>query len=436
MSDYIVTDCAPVSTAEFDPDDRVDIEIRNGTIDRISPAGDGDPAVFDDDNHFDADGRLVSPTLTEPHTHLFCALTAGVPEWNRSATLEEGWRLWEHQTRDLIDKGDYKKRARKILHWFLVNGITHVRTHIDVNSDQDALLGVEALLEIKEEFDGLLDLQIVAFPMSCLHTGDEALLDRYTEALEMGVDVAGGIPHREHTREDGAQHVNTVLDIAEKYDCQADLHIDETDDPQARNTEVLASETLKRGLGDRITASHTTALHSYSNAYADKLIRLIAESNLNVVTNPMANAALQGRYDDYPRRRGHTRIEELREAGVTVGMGQDDIVDHFHSYGDGDPLKTAFVLVHFAHMNGPDDVPTLWEMLTTANATVYGRDNAGLEEGNSGSLVVYDSQDGFDALRTQPARPLVLREGRPIARSSAESAIIKNGDQQHVDFGR
>ena len=436
MSDYIVTDCTPVSTTSFSTDERVDIEIRDGLIDSIVPAGEGDLAAFDDDQQFDAEGRLVSPTLVEPHTHLFTALTAGVPEWNESATLEEGWRLWENQTRDMMAKSDYKRRARKVLRWFLANGITRVRTHIDVNSDDDAFVGVEALLEIQEEFEGLVDLQIVAFPMSCLHTGDEALIDRFERSLEMGVDVAGGIPHREHIREDGVQHVRTVLDAAEKFDCQADLHIDETDDPQSRYTEVLASETAQRGLGDRVTASHTTALHSYSNAYADKLIRMIAESGLNVVTNPMANAVLQGRYDDYPRRRGHTRIKELRDAGVTVGMGQDDIVDHFHSYGDGDPLKTAFVLVHFAHMNGPDDVPLLWDMLINGNAHVYGADDNELAEGAAGSLVVYDSQTAFDTLRRQPNRPLVLRDGRPVAQSRSTTSVVADGEKQVVDFGR
>jgi cytosine deaminase len=328
------------------------------------------------------------------------------------------------------------RSARTVLRWFLANGVTRVRTHVDVNSAEAAFVGVEALLEIRAEFEGLVDLQIVAFPMACLHTGDEALVERFERALEMGVDVAGGIPHREHTREDGVRHVETVLDAAERFDCQADLHIDETDDPQSRYTEVLASETLRRGLGDRVTASHATALHSYPDAYADKLIGLLSESGLSVVTNPMSNAALQGRYDDYPRRRGHTRIAELRDAGVTVGLGQDNVVDHFHSYGDGDPLKAAFVLVHLAHMNGPADVPALWDMLVDGNASVYGGPADTLDEGRPGSLVVYESTTAFDALRTQRPRPLVLRDGRPVARSRASSTVFRGGDDTTVDFGR
>ena len=310
MSEYVVTNATPVGPATGD--ERVDIEIRDGRIERVVPAGDGDPEAFDESRRFDAAGRLVSPPLVEAHTHLYGALTAGVPRWNQSGTLEEGWRLW-NETRDGQTKADYKRRATKVARWFAANGVTRVRTHIDVNSADQALEGVEAMLEVKEELAGFVDLQIVAFPMGCLYTGGDDLLDRTERALEMGLDVVGGIPHREHIREDGVEHVRTVLDLAETYDCQADLHIDETDDPQSRYTGVLASETLKRGLGDRVTASHTTALHSYSNAYADKLVRLVGESGLNVVTNPMANAVLQGRYDDFPKRRGHTRIAALRE---------------------------------------------------------------------------------------------------------------------------
>lgn len=433
MSEYIITNCKPISTDSFKPNDLVDIEIRDEQINRIIPAGEGDSEAFDSDQQFDADGRIVSPTLVEPHTHLFDALTAGQPRWNETATLEEGWRLWE-ETRKNQTKADFKRRAKKVLKWFIANGITSVRTHVDVNTSDEAFTGVEAILEVKEEMKHLVDIQIVAFPMGCLHSGDEALLDRFERSFELGLDVAGGIPHREHIGEYGTQHVRTVLDMAEKYDVPADLHIDETDDPGSRNTDVLASETLERGLGSQVTASHTTALHSYSNAYADKLIRLMAESGLNVVTNPMSNAVLQGRYDDFPKRRGHTRIRRLRKEGITVGIGQDDIVDHFHSYGDGDPLKTAFVLVHFAHMNGSEDVPALWDMLINDNASLYGLEENELKEGQEGSVVVYDSKTPFDALRTQPVRPLVLKDGTPIAKSEKTSTVFNDEITETISF--
>ncbi|MDS0261135.1 amidohydrolase family protein [Haloarcula sp. S1CR25-12] len=434
MSEYIVTD-ANVIGPSGERENNVDIEIRNGRIDRVVRAGDGDPDAFDHDQRFDAAGRLVTPPLIESHTHLYAALTAGVPNWNGTGTLEEGWRLW-NDTKEDLTKQNYKDRAKKVARWFAANGVTRVRTHLDVNSDERSEVGLEAMLEVREELAGFVDIQIVAFPMGCLYTGGEEKLTRFEAAMERGLDIVGGIPHREHITEDGNAHVRTVLDTAEKYDAQADLHIDETDDPQSRYTGVLASEALKRGLGERVTASHATALHSYANAYADKLVRIIGESGMNVVTNPMANAVLQGRYDDFPRRRGHTRIEALRDQGVAVGIGQDDIVDHFHSYGDGDPLKAAFVLVHLAHMNGDEDTATLWNMLLEGNAAVFGVNDYGIEAGNEGSLVVYDATDPFDALRTQPVRPLVLRDGNPIAESSRTSTVYEHGMDKTVDFGR
>lgn len=434
MSEYIVTEAAIVESGGKSADP-VDIEIRDGIIDRIVPAGEGASGEFPTERRFNADGRLVSPPLVEAHTHLYGALTAGVPRWNQTGTLEEGWRLWD-ETKDSITKQDYKDRAKKVARWFAANGITRVRTHLDVNSDERATVGLDAMLEVQAELRGFVDIQLVAFPMGCLHTGSEAKLNRLETAMDRGVDVVGGIPHREHIEEDGNAHVRTVLDMAERYDAQADLHIDETDDPQSRYTGVLASEALKRGLGDRVTASHVTALHSYSNAYADKLVRLLGESGVNVVTNPMANAVLQGRYDDFPRRRGHTRIEALREQGVTVGIGQDDVVDHFHSYGDGDPLKAAFVLVHLAQMNGQADTGVLWNMLLEGNASIYGVDDYGLEVGNEGSLVVYDAETPFDALRTQPVRPLVLREGAPIAQSSRQTTVYDEETETAVSFSR
>lgn len=427
MSDFVVTN------AQLLNERVVDVEINDGRITTVAPAGEGDPSAFDTDQRYNADGRLVTPPLVEPHTHLDETLLAGNPYWNESNTLEEGWRTSAKVRADMGIES-YKQRATALLQWFLANGITRVRSH--VNTGPEGLEAVDALLEIQEEYADMIDLQLVAFPSASLYDGDETKLDRFEESLEMGLDIVGGIPHIENTREKGVKHVQTIVDLAEKYDKPLDPHIDETDDPQARFTEVLASETFERGIGDRTTASHVTAMHSYSNAYADKLIRLIADSGMSVITNPLSNAVLQGRYDDYPRRRGHTRIDELRDAGVTVGIGQDDVVDLFHSYGDGDPLKTAFVLVHYAHMNGHTDVPKLWNMLTEANASIFGVENYGIEAGAEGSLVVYNGRSPFDVLRTQSPRTLVVSKGRPIAQTEQSTEIVWNGEWTPVDFDR
>jgi cytosine deaminase len=425
--DYIVTDATTLDG------DRVDVEIRDGRIDRIRPTGEGDPDAFDRDRRHDAGGRLVTPPLTEPHIHLDATLTAGDPRWNDPGTLAEGIRIWAEYKKSL-EKEDVKDRATQAVEWLAANGITRVRTHADTT--EETLTGVEALLELREEVSDLVDLQVVAFPQDGVFTRPHHE-DLLREAMEMGCDLVGGIPHNEHTREDGVSSVEVAMDLAERYDRPADLHIDEADDPGSRFTEVLASEALKRGLGERVTASHTTAMHSYPNAYADKLISLLGESGVSVVTNPPDNSVLQGRYDDYPRRRGHTRVDQLHDAGVTVAIGHDSVMDPWYHYGVGDQLDAAFVLLHYAHMSGRGDVGTLWRMLTAANAEVFGADGYGLAEGNEGSLVVYDSPDPFNALRTRAARTVVVREGRVVAETEPSETVVRRSEgDRRVDFHR
>jgi cytosine deaminase len=430
MSDFIVKNCTTLDG------DHVDIEVEDGHIDGVLPAGDGDWGAYDGDQRFDADGRLVSPPLVEPHTHIFNALSEGRPHKNQKGTLEQGWRTGA-LNREGRTKESTKKRARKVISWFATYGITRIRSHLGVSEVEESLYAsAEAMLEIQEEMAGTVELQLVGIPTKGFARDDE-LYDQLETMIEMGIDVVGGMPHREDTRERGVDHVHAALELADEYDRPVDFHIDETDDPNSRYTEVLASKSKDLGIGDRVTASHTTAMHSYPNAYADKLCRLLAESGVSVVTNPLSNCVLQGRYDDYPKRRGHTRIDELAEAGVTVAVGQDDISDSANPYGDGDPLKMLYHFAHYAHKNRLDDADQLWEMLTENNAEVYGvdPDEYGLEEGNEGSLVVYDSRTPFDAIRTIAPRNLVLNYGEPLARTERTSTVTYNDDEE-VDFSR
>lgn len=408
----------------------VDIEIRDGVIHRICAEGNGDAEDFDPDHQYDAEYNLVTPTFTEPHIHLDTALTAGEPRWNSTGTLQEGIRIWSERKRTLTRDG-IEKRARQTLNRLVAHGVTRARTHVDITDP--SLTALDVLIELRTEFDHLIDLQIVAFPQDGLRT-DKTHEDLLRKALERGADVVGGIPHAEYTREDGVESVKAALEIADRTDSMVDMHIDETDDSQSRFTEVLAAEAMDRGLGEATTASHATAMHSYSDAYARKLISLLSESGIQVVTNPSANAVLQGR-EGYPRRRGHTRIDELREEGVIVGLGQDSLMDPWYHYGTGDPLEEAFVLLHLAHMNGRDDVKALWDMLLRANALVFGVSEFGLQVGNKGSIVVFDGATPFDALRTRGRRRLVIKEGRRVASGElGESTVHHGSDDRDVEF--
>lgn len=422
MSDFIVTNATTKSGH------RVDIEIRGGQIDTITDTGTSDEAAFDQTKSFDAEERLVTSSFTEPHTHLDSAMTVDAAEPNETGTLEEGWELWQALRKEL-DSDDVKRRARQTLEWFLLNGITRVRSHVDVTAPHWENL--DALLEVREEFSDVIDLQLVAFPIDSV-SHDPETIDQIEQALKMGVDVVGGLPHGEHGREAGVEHVRRVVELADEHDRPLDLHIDETDDPNSRFTEILAVEARKRGLGSRTTASHVTAMHSYPNSYAQSVASLLAETGVSVITNPLANSILQGRYDDYPRRRGYTRIRELRELGVSVGIGQDDIIDSTYQYGDGDPLTAAHVLVHFAHMNRKQDIDGIWQMLLEESATAIGAKGK-LEEGAEGSIVVHGGTNPFDVLRTQAPRALVVKNGVPVAKGSRSSTICIDGERE-VDF--
>lgn len=425
MVDFVVTDATTLGGRG------VDIEIEDGAISHVDEVGSGDPSRVDADRHLAADGRLVTPSLTEPHIHLDATLTAGEPRWNATGTLAEGIRIWAERKASITPE-DVRDRATTCLEWLVANGVTRVRTHADTT--EASLTGVRTLLDLRDDLAEFVDLQVVAFPQDGLFT-DPGHEDRFLEAVDMGVDVVGGIPHNEHTREDGVADVRTAVEIADREGLPLDLHIDETDDPGSRFTEVLASEALERDLGDRTTASHATAMHSYPNAYAANLISLLAESGVSVLTNPPDNSVLQGRYDDYPRRRGHTRIDQLHEAGVTVGLGHDSVLDPWYHYGRGDPLDAAFVLVHYAHMSGRDDVGTIWGMLTEANASIFAVDEYGLEEGAEGSLVVFDAPDAFHTLRTRASRRLVLRRGEPVAETVAGRTTVYRDDRSRsIDF--
>jgi len=411
--------------------DRVDIEIRDGTIETICAAGSGSVAAFDRADRFDADGRLVTPTFSEPHTHLDSALTVDVAGTNETGTLEEGWELWQ-ACREQLDKSAVKRRAKRVIEWYVTHGVTRIRSHVDVTAPHWE--SVDALLEVREELSHLVDLQLVAFPIDSV-VYDPETPDQLETALERGVDVVGGLPHGEATREAGVEHVQHVVDLADAYDRPLDLHIDETDDPNSRYTEVLAVETREREIGDRTTASHVTALHSYPNTYARAVVQLLADAGISVVTNPLSNAILQGRYDDFPRRRGHTRITALREHGVPVAIGQDDIVDSTYQYGDGDPLTAAHTLVHFAHLNLRHNVSALWEMLLEESAQVVGTRQYGLTPGSAGSLIVHGCTDPFDVLRTREPRALVVKDGVPVARNNRQLTILDDG-KRPVDLSR
>jgi cytosine deaminase len=377
------------------------------------------------------DGALVTPPLVEPHIHLDAVLTVGQPRPNLTGSLFEGIAIWGERVKTLTVE-DVKTRVRQVLRWQLANGVQHVRSHVDVCDPE--LRAVRALVELRDEIGDQMDLQLVAFPQQGILSFPEGpeLMHR---AVSLGVDVIGGIPHFEMTREMGVESVKLAFLLAAEHGLRVDIHCDETDDDHSRFVEVMAAETLRLGMEGRVTASHTTAMHSYNNAYAYRVIHNIARARMHMVTNPLDNSVLQGRFDSYPVRRGHTRIKELMAAGVNVCIGHDSVMDPWYPLGYGDPLQAAFVLAHYGHMSGAEELKRLLDMITVAPARALGLEGYGLAEGSPASLVVYDASSETDAIRLVSRRRLVLRRGQVVARTEpARTTVTWDGREQPVDF--
>src|SRR5919205_1334267 len=361
----------------------------------------------------DVGGALVTPALVEPHIHLDAVLTVGESRYNATGSLFEGIAIWAERVQSLTVE-DVQTRAGVVLRWELANGVLHVRSHVDVCDPE--LRALRALLELRDEARDQIDLQLVAFPQQGIYSfdGGERLM---REAVRLGADVVGGIPHYELTREYGERSVRFVMELAAEHGLQVDIHCDETDDDHSRFLEVMAAETIRLGMSGRVTASHTTAMHSYNNAYAYRLINNVRRAELHMVTNPLDNSVLQGRFDGYPIRRGHTRVKELLAAGINVCIGHDSVMDPWYPLGYGDPLQAAAVLAHYAQMSGYEELRTLIDMITVNAARALGLDDYGLEPGCRADLVVFDAPSEMEALRLVPVRRFVLRGGQVVARA-------------------
>ena len=361
----------------------------------------------------DAAGNLVVPPFVEPHIHLDATLTAGEPAWNMSGTLFEGIERWAER-KALVTHEDTKTRARKTIDMLVDHGIQHVRTHVDVTDP--TLAALKAMLEVREETRHLIDLQIVAFPQEGIesYANGRTLME---QAVELGADVVGGIPHFENTREQGVASIKFLMDLAERSGCLVDVHCDETDDPQSRFLEVLAEEARVRGMGARVTASHTTAMGSYDNAYCSKLFRLLKMSGISFISCPTESIHLQGRFDTYPKRRGLTRVAEIDRAGMNVCFGQDSIVDPWYPLGNGNILRILEAGLHICHMLGYEDLKRCLNLITDNSARALNLgDRYGLEAGRPANLLILSAPDDYEMVRSQGHALVSVRHGKVLMR--------------------
>ncbi|MDR3505392.1 MAG: amidohydrolase family protein [Acidocella sp.] len=412
------------------PDGRtnIDIGIQGGKITAAEPnlAAEAGQVI-------DATGRLVTPPFADAHVHMDSALSLGLPRLNESGTLLEGIALWGELKPHLTVEAIYE-RAKKLCLWSIARGTLAIRSHVDICDDR--LLAVEALTKLRRDMRDYLDIQLVAFPQDgYLRYPNSAI--NLQRALDMGVDVIGGIPHFERTMEDGAESVKALMRIAADRGTRVDMHCDETDDPLSRHIETLAAETVRHGMQGRVAGSHLTSMHSMDNYYVSKLIPLIAEAGVGAIANPLINITLQGRHDTYPKRRGMTRVKELLAAGVNVAFGHDCVMDPWYSFGSHDMLEVASMGLHVGQLTSQADIKACFAAVTETPAKILGLQNYGIAPGCDANLVVLQAADAFEAIRISAERLYVIRRGHVIAKAPPrESRVLLNGAEIAVDFTR
>ena len=380
----------------------------------------------------DLAGNCVVPYFIDSHFHLDSVLSLGQPRFNQSGTLFEGIEIWG-ELKEKISREEIVARATRYCHWAIAQGIGAIRSHVDVS--EKTLTTVEALLEVREAMKDFLTIQLVAFPQDgYLRTpGQEQLLNR---ALDMGVDLVGGIPHAERTLADGAESIRLLCEIAAHRGLRVDMHCDESDDPHSRHIETLAYHTQRLGLHGRVSGSHLTSMHSMDNYYVSKLLSLMAEAQVHAIPNPLINITLQGRHDFYPKRRGITRIPEMLEKGINVSLGHDCVMDPWYAMGRADMLEVASMAWHVCQMTRPSQSADLIEMITTRSAQTLGIDDYETKVGNPANFVVLQAKSSHDLLRLKPSRLHVIRHGKIIAESAPQQSRVMLGEQVvEVQYG-
>lgn len=393
----------------------VDILVEDGIYKEI---GKGISEKYKDVKHYDLNGNLVVPPYVDPHIHLDYVYTARMPGANNgTGTLFEGIQRWS-ETKGNMTIEEVKERAKIAIKKEVLYGTQYIRTHVDVTDPKFTCL--KAIMELKEEVKDIVDIQIIAFPQEGMYSykdGDKLV----EEALKMGADVVGAIPHFEFTREMGEKSVKKAVELAMKYNKLIDIHCDETDDDQSRFVELLAAEAYINDIGELTTASHTCAMGSYNNAYAFKLFKLLKLSKMNFISCPTENIHLQGRYDTYPKRRGLTRVKELNDAGINVCFAQDSISDPWYPLGNGNLMNILDSGIHICHMMSFEEINNALDLITINGAkTLNIQDRYGIEEGKEANFIVLNAKNEFDAILERVGVNSSIRKGKFLFKREPE----------------
>ena len=394
----------------------VDVGIREEKIIAVEKNLDAEASVTTDGSNC-----MLSPPFVDSHFHMDATLSLGLPRLNQSGTLLEGIQLWGELKPDLTQEA-IKDRALRYCDLAVSQGLLAIRSHVDVCDSR--LLAVEALLDVQKQVKPYLDLQLVAFPQDGFYRSENAETN-LLKALDLGVEIVGGIPHFERTMEDGRRSVDALCRIAAERGLMVDMHCDESDDPMSRHVESLASATLRFGLQGRVTGSHLTSMHSMDNYYVSKLIPLMAESGMHAIANPLINITIQGRQDVYPKRRGMTRVPELMSAGINVAFGHDCVMDPWYPLGSADMLEVASMGLHVAQMTGVEAMKSCFQAVTANAACIMNLEGYGIKPGCNADLVLLEARDPIEAIRLKAKRLMVMRRGKVIAETPSSTCNLK-----------
>lgn len=391
------------------------------------------------DEVIDLDGKMVTAPYVDPHLHLDYVYTLSElgQEGAGSGTLFEAIELWP-KFKETLTVESVKHLALKGIQDEVSQGVQYIRTHIDVTDSNFTAL--KAMLELKDELKHIVDIQIVAFPQQGMYTykGGRDLVE---EALKMGADVVGGIPHYEPAREFGEQSIHDIVNLALKYEKLIDVHCDETDDPHSRFVELLNALVLMEDYGTKTTASHTCSFGSADNSYAFRMMDLFKKSQMNFIACPTENAYLQGRQDTYPKRRGLTRVKEFIENGINVAFAQDSINDPWYPMGNGNMMNILDNGIHLAQIMSPEDIETNLDLITSNGARCLNiQDTYGLDVGKDANFIVIDGVSPFDVIRTRAKVLASIRKGeylfkqKPTAFDVALDLGIKYKEQKEYNL--
>ncbi|HFD39954.1 MAG TPA: cytosine deaminase [Anaerolineae bacterium] len=384
-----------------EPGKLLDIAIEGGRIAQI-----GAGLAVEAAQVIDAEGNLVTESFVNGHLHLCKVYTLSMLDdealgayssgsmGGAMTAIELAARVKERYDAAWIIEN--VRRAVRLANRF---GNTHIRAFADTDT-KAKLEGVKALLQAREEFRDRVEIQVVAFPQDGV-VRDPGAEEYVRQALEMGADVVGGIPWIEYTDADAREHIDRMFALAQEFDRDVSMLVDDAGDPGLRTLEMLAVKTIETGWEGRVTAQHARAMALYPEPYYRKVRALLKRARIGVVSDPQTGPL-------------YARVKDLYAHGVRIALGQDDIADAYYPFGRNNMLEVAFLAAHLMWMSSRPEMEILYDLITTHAAEALGIEDFGLRVGGRADLVVLNAASVWEAIWNHEAPRYVIKDGRDV----------------------